>query len=374
MRKALVGGTLLVLGVLVLLVAAGLGWRALRQHRLSEAMVISSPNGIDERGYVRIGGVNQWITIRGWNRDNPAILILHGGPGAAYSALPDAFLPWEHDFTVIQWDQRGAGKSFSADKAAGNIELMVRDAVEVSEYARRRLRKQKIILLGHSWGSVLGILTIKARPDPFDAWVGTGQIVNMQQNEVVAYAQVLAKARARGDRDSVEALEKSGPPPYHDIRQMGVERRRAMQYEPGAGLQVLLAGALTAPNYSLKDAGNYVRGIIDGDDFFGQTMDGALARMDLPALGTDFTIPVFIVQGADDDMTPASLARAYFDRITAPRKAFLLVPGAGHVALMTRPDAFLKFLRPQIGYLPYSQLRTRFTSEPNGIPAGPLAR
>jgi pimeloyl-ACP methyl ester carboxylesterase len=348
MWKTLVRGTLFVLGVLVPLAAGGLGWRALRQHRISEAMVIGSPNGIDERGYVRIGGVNQWITIRGWNRDNPAILILHGGPGAAYSALPSAFLPWEHDFTVVQWDQRGAGKSYSSDKAAPSIELMVRDAVEVSEYARRRLRKHKIILLGHSWGSVLGFLAVKARPDLFDAWVGTGQIVNMQQNEVVAYAQLLAKCRVRGDRDSVDALERSGPPPYHDIRQMGVERRVAMKYEPGAGLQTLLAGDLTAPDYSLKDAGNYVRGFIDGDDFFRQTMDGPLARMDLQALGTDFSIPFFIVQGADDDITPASLARAYFDRITAPKKAFLLVPDAGHVALMTRPDAFVKFLRANL--------------------------
>ena len=349
LKKLVLRGIVLVFGVLVLLAGGALGWRALRRHRLSESMVIGTPNGIDERRYVRIGGVEQWITIRGQNRDNPAILLLHGGPGAPLSPLPGHFLAWEREFTVIQWDQRGAGKSYSPNQGAPGIDLMVRDAVEVSEYARRRLHRNKIILLGHSWGSVLGIHVIRARPDLFDAWVGTGQIVNMQRNEVVAYSQVLSKARARGDRDAVEALQKSGPPPYRQIGQMGLERRWAMQYEPGlrygpTGPRGLLVELLTAPDYSLKDIVNYLKGVVGGDDFFGQAMDGPLMRVDLPALGTDFSIPFFVVEGEEDDITPASLARAYFDRITAPRKAFLLMPDAGHMALLTRSDAFLEFL------------------------------
>jgi pimeloyl-ACP methyl ester carboxylesterase len=349
LKKLLTRGILLVFGILVLLVAAGLSWRAVRQHQLSEAMAIHTPNGIDERRFVRIGGVQQWITIRGQNRDNPVVLILHGGPGAPVSALPAHFLPWEHDFTVIQWDQRGAGKSYSPNQAAPSIELMVHDALEVTQYARGRLHRNKVILVGHSWGSVLGVHMIRARPDLFAAWVGTGQIANMQRNEVVAYAGVLAKARARGDKDGVDALEKSGAPPYRQIRQMGVERRWAMQYEPGlrygpAGPKGLFAELLTAPDYSLRDIVNYFRGVIGGDDFFGQALDGPMMHVDLPSLGTDFSIPFFVVEGAEDDITPASLAQAYFDQITAPNKAFLLMPDAGHMALLTRSDDFLKFL------------------------------
>ncbi len=348
-KKLLIRGTLVLVGALALLVAAGLGWRAWEQHRLGEAMSIRTSSGIDERRYVRIGGVQQWITIRGQNRENPAILLLHGGPGAPVSALPGHFLPWEQDFTVVQWDQRGAGKSYSPNQAAPSIELMVHDALEVTEYARSRLHRSKIILVGHSWGSVLGVHVVKARPDLFAAWVGTGQIVNMQRNEVVAYAGVLAKARARGDKAGVDALEKSGPPPYRRIRQMGIERRWAMQYEPGlrygpTGPRGLLVELLTSPNNSLKDIGNYFRGVIAGDDFFGQTMEGPMMRVDLPALGTGFSIPFVIVEGAEDDVTPASLAQAYFDEITAPRKAFLLIPDAGHMALLTKSDLFLKFL------------------------------
>lgn len=331
LKKLLIGSVLLVVGIPAPLVA----WRALRQHQLSVAMAIHTPNGIDERRYVRIGGVEQWITIRGQDRDNPAILVLHGGPGAPVSTLPAHFLPWERYFTVIQWDQRGAGKSFSSNQATPSIELMVQDGLEVSDYARRRLHRNKVALVGHSWGSVLGIRMIRARPELFNAWVGTGQIVNMQANEAAAYAGVLAKARARAD--GVEALEKNGAPPYREIRQMGMERRWAMQYEPGLhygpmGPAGLLGELLTAPDYSLKDVVNYVRGVIGGDDFFGQALDRPLMRVDLPALGTDFSIPFFVVEGEEDDVTPAPLARAYFDKVTAPHKAFLLIPDAGHMA------------------------------------------
>jgi pimeloyl-ACP methyl ester carboxylesterase len=349
LKKLLLRGVLTVFGILVLLVAAGLGWRALRQQQLSEAMAIRSPHGIDERGYVRIGGIEQWITIRGQDRDNPAILVLHGGPGAPLSPLPSHFLPWEGYFTVIQWDQRGAGKSYQPSGAAPSIELMVRDALEVSEYARNRLHRSKIILVGHSWGSVLGVYTVRARPEIFEAWVGTGQIVNMQRNEVVAYDRVLAQARARGDKAAVEALEKSGAPPYREIRQMGVERRWAMQYEPGLhfgplGPGGLLVELLSAPDYSLKDLDNYFKGMTGGDDYCGQAMDGPMMRVDLPSLGTDFPVPFFVVEGSEDDITPAAPAKAYFDKITAPRKAFSLIPDAGHMALLTRSDMFLKFL------------------------------
>jgi len=340
----------IVLGAVVLLICAGLAWRAFWQHRVADAMSIATPNGIDERRFVAIGGVEQWIVIRGQNRDNPAILILHGGPGAADSPLERLFLSWERDFTIVQWDQRGAGKSFRSNQDAANIDLMVQDAAEVSQYVRSRLHLNKIILLGHSWGSVLGVLLVQAHPDLFSAWVGTGQIMNMQKGEVEAFARVLAKARNRGDKDAIDALEQSGPPPYRNIRQMGLERRWAMQYESGlnykfpTGPRLLLAELLTAPDYSLKDVVNYLRGVVGGDAFFGETLDGPMMRMDLPAMGTDFSIPFFIVQGAEDDITPAVLAKAYFDQITAPRKSMLLIPEAGHMALMTRPDAFLQFL------------------------------
>lgn len=168
LKKLLTRTILAAFGILVVLVTTGLVWRAFRQHQVSEATAIHTSNGIDERRYVRIGGEEQWITIRGQDRNNPAVLVLHGGPGAPVSALPGHFLAWERDFTVIQWDQRGAGKSYTP-QAAPSIELMLQDALEVSEFARSRLHLSKIVLVGHSWGSVLGVRMIRARPELFSA-------------------------------------------------------------------------------------------------------------------------------------------------------------------------------------------------------------
>ena len=127
-----------------------------------------------------------------------------------------------------------------------------------------------------------------------------------------------------------------------------------MEYEPRlryrfpVGPLGLLGDLLTAPDYELKDVQNYVRAEMGGDAFFGETMNGPLAKENLPALGTDFPIPFFIVQGEEDDITPASLARAYFDQITAPRKGFYVIPDAGHMALFTRSDLFLKVLEANV--------------------------
>ena len=134
-----------------------------------------------------------------------------------------------------------------------------------------------------------------------------------------------------------------------------------MQYEPGlrfsprTGPKGLFAELLSAPGYSLKDTVNYFKGVIGGDDFWGPTLDGPMMREDLRTLGTNFPVPVFIVEGADDDITPASLARSYFDQVTAPRKAFWLMPDAGHMALLTRSDAFLQFLLANVRPLALTQ-------------------
>ena len=134
-----------------------------------------------------------------------------------------------------------------------------------------------------------------------------------------------------------------------------------MQYEPGlrfspkAGPKGLFAELLSAPDYSLKDTVNYFKGVIGGDDFWGQALDGPMMREDLRTMGTDFLVPVFIVEGADDDITPASLARSYFDQITAPRKAFFLIRDAGHMALLTRSNAFLQILLANVRPLALTQ-------------------
>jgi pimeloyl-ACP methyl ester carboxylesterase len=166
-------------------------WAFLRARNARD-YAIATPNGIDEARYVKVGGIQQWITIRGEDRNNPVLLFLHGGPGDATNPWGYAgFRLWLKHFTVVQWDQRGAGRTFGKNRDAPpqaiTIARMTQDGVELADVLRKQLRKDKIILVGHSWGSILGVHMVKARPDLFYAFVGTGQVADPATSYTVAY-------------------------------------------------------------------------------------------------------------------------------------------------------------------------------------------
>lgn len=235
--KAIKLSLLGLLGVILLLIIAGVLFREYRQHQLVKVMAVNAPNGINEAAFVRIGGIDQWMGIRGRDVHNPILLVLHGGPGATTGPLAPRFLSWERDFTLVQWDQRGAGKTFGRSGPLGlgvTIARMAQDGVEVTEFLRRRLHKEKVLLVGWSWGSILGVEMAKARPDLFYAYIGTGQIVNVRKNYAFGYARLLDEARSRGDRQAAQDLEAIGPPPHNSIRKLGVHTRQALAYEAGA--------------------------------------------------------------------------------------------------------------------------------------------
>jgi pimeloyl-ACP methyl ester carboxylesterase len=183
----------------------------------------AAERSIDEQGFVRIGGIDQWIAVQGQNRTNPAILFLHGGPGQASSPFLSDFIPWETDFTVANWDQRGAGKTYGRNGPATpdmSLDRMVADAIAVAEHLRGRLGKRKIVLVGHSWGSILGLEAVERRPELFHALVGTGQAVNgaaaMESQERWARQQ----ATAAGDKDTLKALDAAAGLPASDPRRV----------------------------------------------------------------------------------------------------------------------------------------------------------
>jgi pimeloyl-ACP methyl ester carboxylesterase len=165
--------------------------------------------------YVKIGGIDQWIQIRGEDRDNPVILFVHGSPGGSTIPISSGWQPWEKYFTIVQWEQRGAGRTFrtTGESIAATMILaqMIRDGVEVAEYLRVHLHKNRIILIGHSWGSFLGIHIVKQRPDLFYAFVGTVQIVGKQTFEkqfelTVTHLKALAQAA-----NNIQALTELKP-------------------------------------------------------------------------------------------------------------------------------------------------------------------
>ncbi len=316
------------------------------RDRNARDYAVTGPNSIDEGKYVAIGGIEQWITIRGEDRKNPVLLLLHGGPGDATNPWGYAgFRSWMKRFTVVQWDQRGSGRTLGKNGAALaptiTIDRMTQDGVELAELLRKTLQKDKIVLVGHSWGSTLGVFMAKARPELFYAFVGTGQVADPARNYAVAYDELLKKAQATGDQRAIQELKEIGPPPYANGRGYGVQRKWANLFEGADSFIASMLGfALGAPGYSMRDINDWFEGqMVSADRLVPQT-----STMPAQRLGGEFALPVFVIQGAEDFTTPTSLARSYLESITAPRKAFVAIEGSGHFAVFMKQDAFLNEL------------------------------
>jgi pimeloyl-ACP methyl ester carboxylesterase len=343
MRKVLSFIAVLGANLIAVVIGAGafLGLRAWN----ADPLAITAPPGIDEGRYVQIGRIDQWIQIRGQNVDNPVVLFLHGGPGATLLPYSRLFQPWEKEFTVVQWDQRGAGRTLAASGDAiaesMSIERMTEDGIEVARYLRGRLHKDRIVLLGLSWGSILGIRMIREHPELFAAYVGTGQVTDMGETAALIHRLCLERARAAGNDEAVNALEALGPPPYETWDRIIVHYKwRDALLRPEServALTSLEQVMRTAPGFSPGDLRDWDRGfrLIPSLALY-RAMDST----NLLALGTQFSVPVFFFEGMDDLDTPASLVRAYFDAITAPRKEYVPLEG-GHIVLLTAPDKFL---------------------------------
>jgi pimeloyl-ACP methyl ester carboxylesterase len=316
------------------------------RDRNARDYAIATPDGIDEGRYVAIGGIEQWITIRGEHRANPVVLFLHGGPGDATNPYGyAAFRPWLSSFTVVQWDQRGSGRTLGKTGPAIaetiTIDRLAQDGIELADMLRRTLQKDKIVLVGHSWGSILGVFMARARPDLFSAFVGTGQVADSTKNYAVAYDALLAKARRAGEAVAISELERIGPPPYANGEGYQVQRKWSNFFE-GADMFIasMFGLALDAPGYTVHDIGDWLDGqVLSADRLVPQTR-----TIDAKALGGTFALPVLVIQGAEDFTTPTSLARSFVDSIHAPRKAFVTIPDAGHFAVFMKREAFVREL------------------------------
>jgi pimeloyl-ACP methyl ester carboxylesterase len=308
---------------------------------------IDTPNGIAERGFVKIGGIDQWVTIRGEDRRNPVILVVHGGVGDAQSQLAYFYRHWQKAFTVVQWDQRGAGRTYGRyGNATPDMTLnrMIEDGAEVADYACNRLGQKKLILLGHSWGSALGVQIIKRHPERFSAYVGTGQVVRVADLTASQYAYTLLRLRADRDDSAVAELLRLGPPPYKTDAQEEVMRKWLNRYLADADKNYLLESIdlmLRNSKYSMKDFRDLQTGHLS---FSLPRMYLTYSAIDLNSLGAEMPIPFFIIDGREDHLAPPDLASKYFQTIRAPQKGMFLVSHAGHFAAMSNSDEFLKVL------------------------------
>ncbi|WP_274654632.1 alpha/beta fold hydrolase [Paenibacillus humicola] len=324
--------------------------RKRNQRKNARILRIQAPNGIAEGSYVRIGGIDQWVTIRGEARDNPILLFVHGGPGSTYSIFHPILRPWEKYFTIVHWDQRGAGKTLrrNGQNGCGTItfDRIAEDGVEVAAHVSRKLGQDKVVLIGSSAGSLPAILMAARCPNLFHAYVGTDQ--NAPDPKHLAQNLALEVMRAAGMEKGARLLERMGPDPSRWALPDFDKRNRFMvkipQHVPNFVMDLVLPALLASPDHSFRD----IIDVFKGMKFSLEHLFQELVTFNYGQLGKRFELPFFIFQGDSDIITPVAAVKAFFEEIEAPHKEFALIRNAGHLACFSRPEQFLDELNKRV--------------------------
>jgi pimeloyl-ACP methyl ester carboxylesterase len=309
--------------------------------------VCASPRSITEAGFVRVGGIEQWVAIRGRDRSRMPILFLHGGPCEVQSPFLSEFAPWEERYVVAQWDQRGAGRTFGRNGTSTpnmTLEQLAHDAVEVAQHVLSRLGTRELILVGHSWGAILGLSVIRLRPALFHAFVATGQPVNGREILESLLSSAIARAQAAGDAEAVTQLKGLSAFDRTDMTKLDIMFKWQTPFA-GSDLTYLInRGPLGTPD---KPANAAAADFYSSTPFCLPKLMAFVPGFDAGAAGYELPVPYFVIQGRDDNRTPPEAASAFVGQVHAPTKGYTAIEG-GHFACFTNPAGFLDALDSDI--------------------------
>ena len=311
------------------------------------------PNSIAVMEKVKLGGAEEWVTIRGKDSRNPVLLFLAGGPGGTQLVTARrALTRLEDRFVVVNWEQPGAGKSFDAvDRSKLTPDRYITDAHELVLNLRQRFGKEKVYVLGESWGSALGIMVVQRYPELFQAFIGTGQMVAFLENDRICYDFALRLAQERGDMKQVAKLKQQGPPPYYgnDVALKSatylIETFNYMAKNPAIANQGFnTLQDLAGSEYGLYDKLNFVRGL---SDTFGIVYQ-QLWNVDFRKQATSLEVPIYFLIGRHDVNAPPKLTEEYFNLLTAPHKELIWFERSGHNPWINETEKFVDTIVNQI--------------------------
>ncbi len=307
---------------------------------------IETEGGIESQEFIELGGVQQSIYLRGQDQSKPVLLFLHGGPGGPFTPMARQFgLRLEKHFVVVHWDQRGAGNSCSAEVPDDSLRLeqYLADTLQLVNELRDRFDTEKIVLVGHSWGSVLGVITVQRHPELFHAYVGMGQVVDMARNEEVSYQFVVDQAKQEGNEKAIRELATIHPP-YDNKEDLMLQRSWLSHYHgdllSGNTIEMFLRAVLFSPEYSFQKKLSFFPCMLNSLDQAWSDLD----EIDFIKTASHLDLPVFFFSGRHDYNTPFELVVEYFETLEAPHKEFVWFENSAHSPNLEEPDRYQEIL------------------------------
>lgn len=320
-------------------------------HSIGRAYYNRKPEiGINESMFVEINGTDQWINIYGKDVSNPVLLYLHGGPGSATSTVDYAFTRlWSDVYTVVTWDQRNCGKSY--DRKYNDIELtydlLMEDGKEITEFLLDYMDKDKLTVLGHSWGSIYGANLVQAYPEYYDCFIGTGQLVDSAENET-AFKKA-ASEWAAGNEEAMASVEQLTP---EKMTMDHIKARNALMDKYGYSMMRdgsdynFYATILFNPHYSVFDWIQYF--LIDTSIYLDFFSSDEFKKFSIQGK-YNYEVPYININGSDDYQTNYLLAEEYYEHVIAPYKHIFIMENTTHGLLESKSKLFSEYVHKIAG-------------------------
>lgn len=317
---------------------------------------IQSKSGIDESIYIDINGIHQYINIRGEDISNPVMIFIHGGPGSPMGfAAPYYQRPIEKQFTVINYDQRGCGRTYFANGKSTNnltVEQLESDLDAIVDYARKRFAQDKVVIMGHSWGTILGSLYAHDHSDKISAYIGVSQGVNNLYDGKIALGEKALAIAENENKDDAQKLS-SALERMKQVQSLDDMNLRDLMTVSSLSAKYLSCGGemsslgqvwtgITSPYMNFTDVRWFLQ-MSDTDNFFAsqeQLMRYAFFDFDLYALDIEYEFSVYYIVGSNDCAIPQEQTAEYYETVTAPDKAFVTIEQSGHSMFMDKPEEF----------------------------------
>lgn len=350
LKKAMLIVLIIILTVIVLAVLSVVVPRLINSNKNK----IDTKNGIQESTYIDIDGMKQYIQIRGENTENPVMIFIHGGPASPMGYVSAYYQKeLESELTIINYDQRGCGRTYYTNDCDANadIDLLVDDLNAIVEYAKERFGKKKVIIAGHSWGTVIGSIYVQEHPENVNCYIGISQITNLYENKLNAARTALEKDEIKGTEDEhkltelIERMSKVSEYNHMSLDDLGqlvsiTSKYIACEGEM-SGLSQMITG-ITSPDMSFDDIKWFISQM-DTQKFFAQNkklMEYAFFGFDINTLSKTYNVPVYYLAGKGDYAVCQEDVEAYYESIKAPDKAFYWIENTGHSMFIDNPKVY----------------------------------